>query len=413
MSSKQCWILIILLLITQIIAPESEQDLFMVEEDIKRGLSQFMPYGRITPEANGSASTISGVPGGGTGRTTFVPDALVAGGVTSQSPLQQVSGLGTTGQVLTSAGPNALPVWSTVSTGLPGYIAGTRFLLGGRSNAVNAVPDNTTILSGNQSGYLNLQNQAVQNTLVGSLVGSNLTTGDANSAFGDYALNLSTQGSNNSAFGVYSLGACDQAFRNAAFGGVSLSQLSTGNNNIAIGYYSGKDLMQGDNNIYIGSNVAAINSTESNIIVIGNSDHTANTYIKGISGATPGLAGVAVLVDANGQLGTTPSSRRFKENIENVDIATADKILDLDVVQFNYKNDAKKEIQYGVIAEDVEPIFPEMIVYDLDGQVDTVQYHKMLPLLIKQVQLMKAEYQSQINTLQSRITTLETQINNL
>jgi hypothetical protein len=81
----------------------------------------------------------------------------------------------------------------------------------------------------------------------------------------------------------------------------------------------------------------------------------------------------------------------------------------LNVVTFRYIADSSKEINYGMIAEEVVDIFKETIVYDKHGNIYTIQYHKFIPLLIKQVQMQ----QSRIDNLKLSIKTLVKKVHNL
>ncbi len=99
------------------------------------------------------------------------------------------------------------------------------------------------------------------------------------------------------------------------------------------------------------------------------------TFIAGISGNTTGGAGVTVLVDGNGELGTISSSRRFKEDIHDVGEASV-AILDLRPVSFRYTKEAAGEgqrpLEYGLIAEEVAQVLPELVIYDEAGRPETV-----------------------------------------
>jgi hypothetical protein len=178
---------------------------------------------------------------------------------------------------------------------------------------------------------------------------------------------------------------------NVALGNDSLNQLTDGSGNIAIGSFAGQALLTGSLNIFIGNNSTA--SNESGKIRIG-SGQTA-TYIAGIYGVTTGAAGAAVVIDANGQLGTISSSGRYKTDIQPMADSSA-RLLQLRPVTFRYKQAnaaGEQPIQYGLIAEEVAKVFPELVVYDKDGQVETVAYHLLTPLLLNELQKEQAELQ--------------------
>ena len=106
------------------------------------------------------------------------------------------------------------------------------------------------------------------------------------------------------------------------------------------------------------------------------------------------------MVDANGQLGTISSSRRYKEDIQSMG-SVSERVMALRPVTFHYKqptNDGSKPVQFGLIAEEVAETFPELVVYDEQGKPETVSYHLLATLLLN-------EFQKQ----QSRVTELEQQ----
>ena len=138
------------------------------------------------------------------------------------------------------------------------------------------------------------------------------------------------------------------------------------------------------NNIVIGTN--SIAPAGSNQIKIGfNTAHpSAACFIDGISGKSVS-ASSAVLINSSGQLGTQTSSRRYKKNIEDLH-ALRDNFMALHPVSFNYISDASETLHYGLIAEEVEPLFPNLIMYNKEGLVETVQYHMLPALFIKMIQ---------------------------
>ena len=110
--------------------------------------------------------------------------------------------------------------------------------------------------------------------------------------------------------------------------------------------------------------------------------------MPGIYGVATGVPGTAVVIDANGQLGTISSSARYKEDIEPMADASA-RLMQLRPVTFRYKEAnaaGEKPIQYGLIAEEVAKVFPDLVVYDRNGQVETVAYHLLTPLLLNELQ---------------------------
>jgi len=171
--------------------------------------------------------------------------------------------------------------------------------------------------------------------------------------------------------------------------------------NIGIGSTAGLNLTSGNNNIYIGNLGTA---TETGQIKIGNSvAHTA-TFVAGISGVTTGVAdAVPVLIDSAGQLGVASSSQRVKTDIQEMGVGS-DALLRLRPVSFRYTVHADRgPRQYGLIAEEVAEVFPDLVVYDKAGQPETVRYHLLAPMLLNELQ----KQHRTISELQTRIEQLE------
>ena len=133
----------------------------------------------------------------------------------------------------------------------------------------------------------------------------------------------------------------------------------------------------------------------------GGAAHTA-TFIAGIRGTSTGVAdAIAVLIDSAGQLGTVSSTRRVKEDIGDMGEASA-ALLQLRPVTFRYRQamaDGSKPLQYGLIAEEVAEVMPELVVYGADGQPQTVQYHVLPALLLNELQRQQAEVDRQAEEL--------------
>ena len=131
--------------------------------------------------------------------------------------------------------------------------------------------------------------------------------------------------------------------------------------------------------------------------------------IKSISGVMTGINNaVPVLIDSAGQLGTINSSRRYKEDIDNMARAS-DNLLSLRPVIFRYKKaieDGDIPIQYGLIAEEVAEVFPALVVYNEHGEPETVKYHLLATLLLNELQKLRSE----IQTLQHVIVDQATQV---
>jgi hypothetical protein len=189
----------------------------------------------------------------------------------------------------------------------------------------------------------------------------NNTIGGRNTAIGRSALSLNTTGNFNTANGYQAL------FNN-----------TTGNFNIALGSSAGGSLTTGDNNIDIG-NVGF--PGESHTIRIGGPQ--TKTFIAGIRGVTIGGTAIPVLIDGNRQLGTVSSSRRFKKEIQPMDKASV-AILSLKPVTFHYKSDAEDTPQFGLIAEEVAEVNPDLVVRDDNGEIYTVRYDAINAMLLNE-----------------------------
>ena len=217
------------------------------------------------------------------------------------------------------------------------------------------------------------------NTAAGfDALGSN-TSGSGNTATGFAALISNTTGSQNSATGLSALFSNTTGASNTAIGDNALSSNTIGNNNIALGDSAGINLTTGSNNIDIGNLGVA---GESNRIRIGSGQ--TRTFIAGIRGRTTGNANaIPVLIDSAGQLGTISSSRRFKKEIKPMDQSSED-ILALTPVTFHYKSDATGTPQFGLIAEEVAKVNPDLVVRDDNGEIYTVRYEAVNAMLLNE-----------------------------
>src|SRR5437016_5824858 len=167
---------------------------------------------------------------------------------------------------------------------------------------------------------------------------------------------------------------------NTANGLNALVNNTTGNDNVALGTSAGGALTTGDLNIDIANEGVA---GEANTIRIGTRGDQTRTFIAGISGAP--VAGAAVKVNANGQLGVAPSSERFKAEIKPMDKAS-EAILALKPVTFRYKKelDPKGNPQFGLVAEQVEKVNPALVDRDGKGEIYTVRYEAVNAMLLNE-----------------------------
>jgi hypothetical protein len=219
------------------------------------------------------------------------------------------------------------------------------------------------------------------NTVLGEDALISLTTGNNNTAIGFNALTLNTTGFQNTAIG-FALRFNTSGDNNTAIGQAALNNNTTGSSNIAVGFLAGVNLTTGNNNIYIG-NVGG-SSGESAKIRIGTGGTHTKTYIAGINGATV-ASGVGVIVGNNGQLGTVVSSEQFKDEIKPMDKAS-EAILALKPVTFRYKKELDPEgiPQFGLVAEHVEKVNPDLVARDDQGKPYTVRYEAVNAMLLNE-----------------------------
>jgi hypothetical protein len=234
------------------------------------------------------------------------------------------------------------------------------------ANGVSALHDNTTGFSNTANGY-------------GALASN--TSGTRNTANGAQTLIINTTGSRNTATGFDALFFNTTGNHNSAYGWTTLLRNTTGNFNIALGDGAGDNLTTGDSNIDIGNEGVA---GESSTIRIGTLGTQTATYIAGIMGRTVPM-GTPVFVNANGQLGTTPSSARFKDQIKPMDKAS-EAVLALKPVTFHYKKELDPQgiPQFGLVAEEVEKVNRDLVTRDAKGKVYTVRYEAVNAMLLNE-----------------------------
>ena len=244
------------------------------------------------------------------------------------------------------------------------------------------------------------------NTATGGSALLSNTTGNFNTATGRSALFSNATGSGNTATGFFSLFNNTTAERNTANGVGALFNNITGEDNIALGFGAGDNLTTGDNNIDIGNEGVA---DEANTIRIGTEGTQDNAFIAGISGTTV-AGGVTVIIDANGRLGTVTSSERFKEAIKPMENAS-EAIFSLKPVTFHYKHelDPKNILQFGLVAEQVEKVNPDLVARDAKGNTYTVRYEAVNAMLLNEFLKEHRKMQQQEETITQIKSTLAKQ----
>jgi hypothetical protein len=229
------------------------------------------------------------------------------------------------------------------------------------------------------AGALYANKTGSYNTATGSEALSANSTADYNTATGYGALS-SNNGQSNTAAGYQALYTNTSGINNTASGVHALASNTSGSNNVAEGWHAGYNLTTGSNNIDIGNvGVAA----ESGAIRIGTTGAQTKAYIAGVYGTS--VSGSAVVVNSSGQLGVVVSSERFKTDIASMGSDSA-KLQALRPVKFHLKTDPHGAVQYGLIAEEVAKVYPELVIRDEAGRIDGVRYDELAPMLLNEMQ---------------------------
>jgi Chaperone of endosialidase len=326
-----------------------------------------------------------------------------------------------------------------------GYAAGELNGTGVQNTFVGA---SAGVLNGSGQGNTYVGNSAGErgttasdNTFVGTSAGLNNTTGSNNTYIGLGAGIRASTGGANTFIGGQSGSSTSTGSRNTFSGVGAGAQNTAGSHNTFTGYSSGINNTTGSYNIYLGSDLAGYNNTiGNNNIYVGNpgcaypctenstiriggdigggyGPQTA-TYIAGIYSSAVGGSGIAMYVDSNGQLGTTVSSRRFKEQIRDMGDST-NALMKLRPVTFLYKPEYDKgarTLQYGLIAEEVAEVYPDLVAYEPDGKPYTVKYQYLTTMLLNEMQKQyhRAEAEAEVITQQEdKISLQERKIDQL
>ncbi|MEO7725068.1 MAG: tail fiber domain-containing protein [Chthoniobacterales bacterium] len=304
-----------------------------------------------------------------------------------------------------------------LTTGTDNTAVGFEALVNNRTGS-----DNTA--NGSQALFSNTTGS--QNTATGWQALFSNTTTSGNTAYGYQAMLSNTTGSNNTATGGTALYSNTTGYLNTGTGGGALGNNTTGYNNTAVGQAALLLNTTGRENTAIGS-AAGLNITTGNYnIDIGNNGHAGDdrtirigtnqqskTYIAGISGKTV-AGGVGVIVDTNGHLGTVVSSARYKDAIKSMDKAS-EAILSLNPVTFRYK----KELdpigipQFGLVAEEVAKVNPDLVARDEKGKPYTVRYEAVNAMLLNEFlkEHRKGEQQdNKIEQLEATVVSLQSEL---
>jgi trimeric autotransporter adhesin len=315
-----------------------------------------------------------GYPGGNTAEGQNALFSLTTGGFNTAVGFFSLRS-DTTGGFNTAVGAGTLLANNAddnTATGVAALLSNT----GGTDNTatgVAALSANTTGSQNNANGAFALVSNTTGsfNTATGfDALFSNIT-GQLNTADGSGALDHNTVGNENTAIGTSALQGNTEGDNNTAVGLLALSQNTTGNNNTVIGRAAGSNITTASNVICIGANLDADNVSDS-------------CYINNIFNATS-TNGIGVLVNSNGKLGTTTSSRRFKEEIKPMDQGS-EALFALKPVSFRYKKDIDPAgtSQLGLVAEDVEQVNPALVMRDKEGKPYSVRYDQVNAMLLNE-----------------------------
>jgi len=269
----------------------------------------------------------------------------------------------------------------------------------------NTSGNNNTAV-GNQALYANATGNNNAATGGGALSGN--ISGNDNTAQGGAALANNTNGTANVAIGSAALAFNRSGNENTAVGLQALGRSATGRGNIGVGGYAGYNLNSGNDNIYLG-NRGSFNET--GIVRIGTLGIQTNVFIAGIFGTTS-VGGASVYATSSGQLATLTSSARFKQDIQNMGEASQT-LLALRPVTFKYKTeiDTQARPQFGLIAEEVDKVNPDLVIHDDHGKPYTVRYEAVNAMLLNEFLKQHRRNESQgaeIAELKARLSRMET-----
>jgi Chaperone of endosialidase len=338
--------------------------------------------------------------------------------------------------VVTAGGPGFLNAWPTdhgaPPTSLINYTIGTtvanQVVLAVRQDTQGADISVVAAVSG-----AHLVGDIVGYFSAGSVIGNDVNTREGNLFLGPGAGNeTSSTGSSNVALGAGALAALTAGGLNTAVGANALSHLTSGSFNVVVG--TAGNVTTGNNNIEIGVDAGSNITTTNNNIIIGSpgrfgddsviriGDDNSSTpssaaFISGINGKTS-ASGTAVFVNADGLLGTLTSSLRFKQDVEDMGDASAG-LMRLRPVAFHYKpqyDDGSRLLQYGLVAEEVAKVYPELVQTDRSGQPLAVRTHFINAMMLNEVQRQHrtiAAQQERIDQQQAQIEELQRQVREL
>ena len=299
------------------------------------------------------------------------------------------------------------------------------------ANGVNALSSNTNGFSNTANGAYALFSNTIgtDDTATGYYALFSNTTGGGNTATGVSALASNTTGSTNTATGVAALTQNVGGSANTATGfdalflgsgndntatGASALRNNAGSTNTAFGRNALSNNTSGNNNIALGAGAGSNITTASDTICIGAAglNVTDGCYIGHIFQEAIDPDNLAMAIDVHGKLGTPVSSRRFKDDIKPMNKAS-EVILALKPVTFHYKNDAKCSPRFGLIAEEVAEVDPNLVASDKEGRPYSVRYDQVNAMLLNEFlkeHRKNEEQEKTIADLKSGMTALATTV---
>jgi hypothetical protein len=301
-----------------------------------------------------------------------------------------------------SLSQNAVAVTPSPDGGYPGgnTAEGDQALLNLTSGSYNAAVGFLSLLNNREGNFntavgaatLLLNARATENTAVGagallSNAPSLSNGGNGNTAHGAFTLFKSISGSLNTAIGDRALFSNTTASFNTAIGGSALSSNTTGAANTAIGTNALANNASGSGNIALGSSAGSNVTTASNVICIGSAGSNSFNnacFISNIFGVG-GINGAQMYINSSGRVGAPGSSRRFKEDIKPMERAS-EALFALKPITFRYKKEIDSEgtSQFGLVAEDVEKVNPDLVVRDKEGKAYSVRYDQVNAMLLNE-----------------------------
>ena len=297
--------------------------------------------------------------------------------------------LDTTGILNTGVGAQSLAMNNGDLNTAVGVVSLVFNLTGSNNTAVGAqtLPFNNGDANGAFGAYALFNNiDGSANNAFGEFALVENISGSGNTAVGSNALASNDIGNSNTAVGVFALPDNVSGIENTAVGGAALFTNIDGSHNIAVGQAALSNNTSGSNNIAVGEFAGLAVTTSNNVISIGvqGQDISDSCFIGNIFNAMA-PSGSAVFIDANNRLGTITSSKRFKEDIKPIG-KSSEALLELKPVTFRYKKeiDPAARSQFGLVAEDVEKVNPDLVVRDKEGKPYSVRYDQINAMLLNE-----------------------------